>query len=557
MKTAFWKTHANGIMLLLYGLLCILIRLWITAKGNINLSLQAGLALTTLYMSFFFFWGTSLRHRISRNGIRRKLLMIVALLMFWFFLRGMKYYVVAPETTASRYLWYLYYVPMLVIPLLYLFVAMSLGKTERYLLPKWTYGLMLLCALLLLLVLTNDWHELVFAFPKDLPIRSDVAYSYRAGYYLVAAWIALCATAAVIVVIVKCRLPDKGSRQIYPILCLAVGVIYEILFLNGVIGETVDIIVMYGFLVAVIIESCIRSGLIQSNTNYGQLFAGGTYGALITDRNQNVIHASETATIYDKETLYRAVDQTVYPQPDLQLHSAPIRGGYVYWNTDISQLNEVIRETEANEKELSERVHLQMESYQTKLHLESVKEKERLYSRLWDEARGQVDLMKELLDAYEQEADVQQKQKLLAKTIVVGTYMKRRGNLIFLAEKSDVVESRELELCLEESLSNLELLGCECGLEVQAGLKLKPQEAYAIYDLFEAVLEQAMEDLQSFWMQLSERKGRIRLHMEAETKVNLEQSLHTEFPGMKIAREDGIVTLGGALTPGGADGIEN
>jgi len=63
---------------------------------------------------------------------------IAVLLVYWIILRAMKYYVFAEGTIISRYIWYLYYVSMLGIPLLSLFVALSLGKSDHYRLPKWT-----------------------------------------------------------------------------------------------------------------------------------------------------------------------------------------------------------------------------------------------------------------------------------------------------------------------------------------------------------------------------------------------------------------------------------
>lgn len=43
-------------------------------------------------------------------------------------------------------------------------------------------------------------------------------------------------------------------------------------------------------LFALIIESCIQSGLIPSNTGYAQLFAASTISAQITDQNGKCIY---------------------------------------------------------------------------------------------------------------------------------------------------------------------------------------------------------------------------------------------------------------------------
>ena len=56
--------------------------------------------------------------------------MTVALMLVWLVLRTLKYEVVT-DPTAARYIWYLYYLPMLFIPLLGVYIALSLGKPQE------------------------------------------------------------------------------------------------------------------------------------------------------------------------------------------------------------------------------------------------------------------------------------------------------------------------------------------------------------------------------------------------------------------------------------------
>ena len=81
---------------------------------------------------------------------------------------------------------------MLFIPLLSVFVSMSLGKPESYHLPKWTRLLYLPTLFFLLLVLTNDLHQLVFSFPTGT-VWSDTDNGYEYGYYFVIGWEIICA----------------------------------------------------------------------------------------------------------------------------------------------------------------------------------------------------------------------------------------------------------------------------------------------------------------------------------------------------------------------------
>lgn len=88
-----------------------------------------------LYLLLFSAWGFSLDKRIIQKQVLHYLRMISALIIIWLSLRTVKYELVS-DPTASRYLWYLYYLPMLFIPLFGVFIAMTLGKSENYRLTK-------------------------------------------------------------------------------------------------------------------------------------------------------------------------------------------------------------------------------------------------------------------------------------------------------------------------------------------------------------------------------------------------------------------------------------
>lgn len=64
---------------------------------------------------------------------------------------------------------YLYYLPMLFLPLLGVYIALSMGKPEDYRLSRRAGMLLIAPAVLFLLVITNDLHQQVFAFKAAFP----------------------------------------------------------------------------------------------------------------------------------------------------------------------------------------------------------------------------------------------------------------------------------------------------------------------------------------------------------------------------------------------------
>ncbi|MGN0462508.1 MAG: histidine kinase N-terminal 7TM domain-containing protein [Ruminococcus sp.] len=253
--------------------------------------LTLGLLRTFIYIGLYIGWGISVSKRIVQAQVRRYLVAVSSLIVFWIAVRSMKYFFVS-DLNFSRHLWYWYYFPMLFIPLISVFVSMSLGKPEIYRLPKWTSLLYIPTVLLLLLVVTNDFHRLVFAFPQG-EVWTDRNNYYAPGYYFVVAWEIICALASFTVMVIKCRLSQR--KKYLPLSLLCICIVYALIYVSGaewmrIIGG--DITAVQCLMFTAILESCIQCGLIQTNTGYESLFRAGTFRwkgvALFSNRDNSI-----------------------------------------------------------------------------------------------------------------------------------------------------------------------------------------------------------------------------------------------------------------------------
>ena len=127
---------------------------------------------TALYLLLFSLWGFSLDRRIIQRQALHCLRLTAALILLWLILRTLKYSVVT-DLTAARYVWYLYYLPMLFLPLLGVYIALSMGKPEDYRLSRKTGMLLIVPAVLFLLVITNDLHQQVVGDHQQKQCRRD------------------------------------------------------------------------------------------------------------------------------------------------------------------------------------------------------------------------------------------------------------------------------------------------------------------------------------------------------------------------------------------------
>ena len=126
--------------------------------------------------------------RISGQKNLNAAMLRLAIMMFVFFLlRGLKYAVFGNVSALGRYTWYLYYLPMLCIPMLLFFVSLYVyAIDERKERRKWSW-VAIVTAILVLFVLTNDLHQQVFRFQPGFA-NWDGDYSHGWGFIIVTAW---------------------------------------------------------------------------------------------------------------------------------------------------------------------------------------------------------------------------------------------------------------------------------------------------------------------------------------------------------------------------------
>lgn len=217
---------------------------------------------------------------------------------------GKVFYILAAGCV--RYLWYLFYLPMLFVPMLALLIAMSLGKPDEYKFPKGMSVLWIISGVLLLLVLTNDLHQFVFTFPKDATVWTDKNNDYSVGYFISVGWQVLCAFAALVIMFFKCRV-QKGRLHFLPIVPMLLAIVYSVLYYAGadwLLHLFGDIAAFQSVMYILTFEFCIACGYIHSNSRYVDLFASsvGT-SAEITDKDFTVRYAAVNTAPIAKETM--------------------------------------------------------------------------------------------------------------------------------------------------------------------------------------------------------------------------------------------------------------
>lgn len=503
-----------------------------------------GLARSAIYLFLIIAWAVLLARRIIQKQLRLYLLGIAGSMLLWFGLRTIKYFFVpfGADPALNRMLWYAYYIPMLTIPVQSLFAALALRKPEYYQPSGWIQFAWLVTAGLVLLVLTNDFHQLVFSFSQPYPAWSDTGYSYEKLYWVVIGWMTGCSVIALGIMICKCSIPQKKTFLWLPMIPMALMGIYGSLCV--VMWELVkpfagDITAVYCVLIGMTFESCIQCGLIQSNTRYAQLFEISTVAAQITDRNLHLIYTSENAGDFDQESLEQAKEESVVLEEGIRLCAAPISGGFVFWQEDISRLMDLIEELKGTREELRSYNGLLEEENKQKRRRRQLEEQKRLFEAVERPVRFHLDLLTSYVERLEQTQDDEEISRILGWMTVIGAYIKRRTNLVMLGDEAKMLPAEELCFCLQESLSNLQHNQISCGLQFQQSGVLPLELVETFFDFYEACVECSLETITDLVVLTGEDDQDWKLTLLLSGAADPGQ-LAEDFPSASICLQEGM-----------------
>ena len=534
------KATKKSILYALAALALIAFAMWLRyASRNIFHSPAVSHLRSGIYVFLFSAWCYSLWIRIVQMQVRRYLLAISVLMVLWVLLRSIKFSI--ENTDAERWLWYFYYFPMLFIPMLSVFVSRSLGKGEDFRLPRWTKLLYVPTLLLLLLVLTNDLHQKVFSFPSG--VLSDQAYRYESGYFFVLGWEALCAGFALLSMVKNCRIPRSRRIRWLPLVPLVLSLAYACTYVKKVYWVWVlagDMTVSQCLIFASILECCIQCGLIQSNLGYDELFEATSLPVQITDHafcTQYVSVAMQGAL--PQSELRQMQQDTLRLGDDTLLKRHKLRRSWVFWKEDISALNQIRKELELTRDELRDTGNvLAVENAQRARWLK-LTEENRLYDMMEAQTARQIAMLRDLLAELQKTEASDRARHLLGQVIIIGTYIKRRSNLIFVGVQRGAISVQELRLCLNESSENISVYGADCKAIVRGDGQLTVEQATQIYDLFEAVVEAELESLRALLISIEIGKQvEIALCVSAAEPLC---GLRARFPGLEWEQdEDGL-----------------
>lgn len=474
-----------------------------------------------IYVGLLLGWGISLDHRLTDRRVKGLLFASIALMILWFVLRCAKYDFFVAYGMVQRSLWYGFYIPMNFLPTLTFLAARSIGRGEVRSLRREALYLLVPDSFFTALVLSNDFHQLVFGFRPGFE-NWDGDYTQLPLFFVLYGWMAAQYVGALGIIFYKCRI--SRSRRLFWLPVIWVLIITAFFFWYNAnqflpIRKPFQMTEMCCIVIAAVWESCIQTGLIPSNIGYREFFNASTADAQIVDRDGQVQFSSEGAASLTDSQRRSAMTAPLLLGPDTQLQSRAIHAGRVFWKDDLTVIHKLNRELEETRAALAEENDLIQAENEMKEEQTRLREQNRLYDSMADSVRPQLEKIRQLLDGLAPEApDFVQR---LGTACVLNAYIKRHSNLILLAEKETMADAAELGLCIRESMDYLTACGVLCSFQQSGTGHIPLQPLCRAYETFEGAVEPALQSLHALLVRLSLEDGiwTLRIVMDGPAAV--------------------------------------
>ncbi len=496
---------------------------------------------TSIYLGIYCAWVIYLNKHIVHKRMRQCLTTIGCLMVFWFFLRTIKYHVFQ-DPLSAHICWYLYYLPMLLIPTLGLNAALLLEEKENSKIRKNHVLLLVFAAVLVICVFTNDLHQQVFRFYLKPPY-SDNSYGYGFLFLIIQIWIIFCLSAMDVILVRRSKTSGK-KRFWFPVipgivlLGWNIGNILRLPFLSAIAGDLTAICCLC---IAAIFQGCILCGLIPTNSRYFELFQStGSLDAEITDETFQRYYYTGNFPELSKDMRECVIAGSLMQENGTLLKHIPIKGGHLFWTEDISALLDQYQDIQEQQEELTERNQLLQMTYQKEAARRKLEEQNRLLNMIQDQTYRQYELLSMYMKKIEQTDSREECDMLLSKIVVVGTYLKRRKNLVLTrySSQGDSLTMADLKQSLAESCENLKLCKIRAAYFVQDKEKmLHADDVLRCYDFFEWLIEQLFDVVNSIFFRVTQIEEKLQISVHVVCLADIRDFL-AERPDLLIQQEE-------------------
>lgn len=431
---------------------------------------------TVLALAIYTIWLILLYIRIFDKTLKKYVLSIGVLLVFWMAIRMVKRYTTGYVT---EILWYLYYIPLLMIPTFYYNCSSYLINSKN---KKRRIVAIIISIILFLLVITNSLHNIVFKIKSNI---ND--YNHNIGYFIIVAWI-LCLIVVAIINLIKSS-KNKGYKNIILIsVTILIGIIYTILYIKNIpVIRKTNMSVIIGTLFCVGLEMMLDFKLIPNNFRYKKIFKNSNLPLEIVSQDGKTRIATNHS-INLKENIINDIKnnkvKSIYKDNNIIKNVIVINGGYSIEEKDYSKINEYEEKLKSIQQELIEQETILQKQRKIATEIYETKLKGEIIELLDEKIEQKRNLINELIKEMKiTDIDKMKNIKLLL------NYCKRMSNLVISSYNKEKYDNKRLEVIINEMLIEAQSLGINGVLKTN-NFEISSGETANIYEIiFETIMK--------------------------------------------------------------------
>ena len=436
--------------------------------------------ITLLFAIFFTMWTIRLYYKLYDNKTRRYILFIGILIVFWMLIRIIRG--VTIDINIEKICWYLYYLPLIFIPTLFYVCSNSLlskmNKTRKIF-------IYLISSILLILVLTNDFHELVFKFNNGIYFHND--YNHYVGYYLIFIWIFYLFGGGMIKLAIN-RLKIKKDLKVFlPLIVLLLGLIYTYLYILDVphIRET-NMSIVNSVLICLGIELAFYLDLIPNNKKYIQKFFNSNLDMAIISLDGKTKYTTCSFKVIPNfilDDIKNNKVKQIYQKKNIVYDIKENKDSYVILRKDLTNIFKLKEEMLKQQKELLKQQESMKLEEKTKRELYEIKIRKDTINRVEKKLEEKRLEAKKIL----MKDDIKREDLEKVKRIII--YSKKKSMLIISEMNNEIYNEESIKILLNELIVGMSSLNIEGLVVVKNKMNIKGRIMSYLYDIVYELIE--------------------------------------------------------------------
>lgn len=493
-----------------------------------------------LYALVILLWARHMENRVLKASVARRFKTIAILLIGYLGTRTLKYEVLIQAPAALPRIRYIYYFFILTVVHMVFLTSLNVGRSERDSIDKRWDLLWIPTGLLILLILTNDLHGLVFVTGGQAP-----GFRQYGPVYLFTNVYILLLAALTLVITSKQSLAEKRLKSIsLPLLVLGICFLYTLLYIIDwppfhyvkIAFQSAEFNILT---VVLFIESLVFARLIPSNRDYESFLSMSSLNMGMMDLKGHMVLQPTRGPKVDAEEVKRASERALAVNENTLLESSPIHGGTCFWFADLTDFNRLKSQlVAANEEMLSEN-ELLMANNKLQEKMAKVWEQREIRETIHRKLQPQFTGLKAIMDHLPDEREAYE--DALKDACILNVYIKRFSNLYLLSRNKGFLPLSELRLSFEESLDYLRLKNKVTSVHWDGTGGVDAASGIGLYAAFEKILEAYLASLSAVFVHLKEEGGsyRLAIYVESAEDISLLNELKALFSAGGVTLSEG------------------